>query len=377
VTLQAVVLLGGIGTRLRPLTYSTPKQALPIAEIPMIERVLAHLLDHGVTGAVLSLGYLHQAFATLFDSGRYRSDSGRTMSVRFAVEPEPLDTGGAIRFAAAEAGIAERFVVVNGDVLTDLDVSAMLEFHDSRDGAEATIALAHVPDSSAFGLVITDEADGRVERFVEKPPADQAGPGHVNAGTYVFEARVLDRIAGGRRVSVEREVFPGIVADRALYAFPSSAYWTDTGTPAQYLRAQLDIIGGQRPGPPAPGAVTGGGGVWRMGRATVEGDVQGPALLGVDARVAVAGMVRNSVIGAGAVVDEGAVVVDSVLLPGALVAAYAAVRGSVVGPGAVIGEGASVTGCSVIGAGVKVEPGSNIVAARLPESMATVAAVTD
>jgi NDP-sugar pyrophosphorylase family protein len=369
VTLQAVVLLGGIGTRLRPLTYSTPKQALPIVEIPMIERVLAHLLDHGVTGAVLSLGYLHQAFATLFESGHYRSESGRCLSVRFAVEPEPLDTGGAIRFAAAEAGIDERFVVVNGDVLTDLDVSAMLEFHDSRAGAEATVALAHVPDSSAFGLVITDETDGRVERFVEKPPADQAGPGQVNAGTYIFEPRVLDRIAGGRRVSVEREVFPGIVADRALYAFPSADYWTDTGTPAQYLRAQLDIIGGHRPGPPAPGAVTGGGGVWRMGRATIEGDVQAPALLGVDARVAVAAMVRNSVVGAGAVVDEGAVVVDSVLLPGALVAAYAAVRGSVVGPGAVIGEGASVSGCSVIGAGVKVEPGSNIVGARVPEGV--------
>ena len=364
-SLQAVVLLGGIGTRLRPLTYSTPKQALLIAEVPMIERVLAHLLDHGVTHAVLSLGYLHQAFATLFESGYHR-----TMSVSFAVEPEPLDTAGAIRFAAKQAGIDERFVVVNGDILTDLDVSAMLAFHDSRDGAEATIALAHVADSSAFGLVITDEADGRVERFVEKPPADQAGPGHVNAGTYIFEPRVLDRIADGRRVSVEREVFPGIVADRALYAFPSPAYWTDTGTPAQYLRAQLDIVAGRRPGPAAPGAVTSGDGIWRLGPVTIEGDVQAPALLGVDARVAVAAMVRNSVVGAGAVVDEGAVVVDSVLLPGALVAAYAAVRGSIVGPGAVIGEGASVTAGSVIGASVKVEPGSNIVGARLPEGAA-------
>ena len=369
-TLPAVVLLGGVGTRLRPLTYSTPKQALLIAEVPMIERVLAHLLDHGVTGAVLSLGYLHQAFATLFESGNFRSDSGRSMPVRFAVEPEPLDTGGAIRFAATEAGIDERFVVVNGDVLTDLDLTAMLAFHDSRDGAEATIALAHVTDSSAFGLVITDETDGRVERFVEKPPADQAGPGHVNAGTYIFEPRVLDRIADGRRVSVEREVFPGIVADRTLFAFPSPDYWTDTGTPSQYLQAQLDIVSGRRPGPAAPGAVTDDDGIWRLGEVTIEGDMQAPALLGVDARVAVAAMVRNSVVGAGAVVDEGAVVVDSVLLPGAVVSAYAAVRGSIVGPGAVIGEGASVSGGSVIGACIKVEPGSNIVGARLPEDAA-------
>ncbi len=360
-TLQAVVLLGGIGTRLRPLTYSTPKQALPIAEVPMIERVLAHLLDHGVTGAVLSVGYLHQAFADLFESGRFR-----TMDVTFAVEPEPLDTAGAIRFAAMEAGIGERFLVVNGDILTDLDVTALLAFHDSRDGAEATIALAQVLDSSAFGLVITDEADGRVERFVEKPPADQAGPGHINAGTYVFEPRVLDRIDADRRVSVEREVFPGIAADRALYAFPSPAYWTDTGTPAQYLRAQLDIVAGRRPGPAAPGAVRGDDGVWCLGSATVDGTVVGPALLGVDARVGVAATVRNSVVGAGAVVDEGALVADSVLLPGAWVAAYASVRGSIVGPGAVIGEGASVAGCSVVGASVKVDPGANIVGARVP-----------
>ncbi|HEX7275760.1 MAG TPA: NDP-sugar synthase [Acidimicrobiales bacterium] len=360
-TLQAVVLLGGIGTRLRPLTYSTPKQALPIAEVPMIERVLAHLLDHGVTGAVLSLGYLHQAFATLFESGRFH-----TMDVRFAVEPEPLDTAGAIRFAAVEAGIDERFLVVNGDVLTDLDITAMLAFHDSRDGAEATIALARVADSSAFGLVITDAGDGRVERFVEKPPADQAGPGDVNAGTYVFEPRVLDRIAPDRRVSVEREVFPGIVADRALFGFLSPSYWTDTGTPIKYLEAQLDIVAGRRPGPPAPGAIDQGGGIWTMGRAIVEGDVEAPALLGVGARVGVAATVRNSVVGAGAVVDEGALVADSVLLPGAWVAAYAAVRGSIVGPGAVIGEGASVSGGSVVGASFKVDPGSNIVGARIP-----------
>jgi mannose-1-phosphate guanylyltransferase len=363
VTLQAVVLLGGIGTRLRPLTYSTPKQALPIVEVPMIERVLAHLAGHGVTGAVLSLGYLHQAFASLFPGGHFGP-----MEVRFAVEPEPLDTGGAIRFAAAEAGIDERFLVVNGDVLTDLDVTAMLAFHEGRDGAEATIALAPVADSSAFGLVITDKVDGRVERFVEKPPPDQAGPGEVNAGTYVFEARVLDRIAEGRRVSVEREVFPGIVADRALFAYLSTAYWTDTGTPRQYLQAQLDILGGVRPGPPVTGAVTDGDGVWRLGRVTVDGTVHGPALLGVDARVASGATVRNSVIGAGASVEEDAVVEDSVLLPGVCVRAGAVVRGSIVGSGAVIGEGASVTDGSVVGASVKVDPGSSVAGARVPDS---------
>ncbi len=370
-TLQAVVLLGGIGTRLRPLTYSAPKQALPIVDVPMIERVLAHLLDHGVTGAVLSLGYLHRAFAELFPDGRYHS-----MDVVFAVEPEPLDTGGAIRFAAVEAGIHDTFLVVNGDILTDLDVTAMLAFHRSRDDAEATIALAHVLDSSAFGLVITDSADGRVERFVEKPPPGEAGPGHINAGTYVFEPQVLDRIAGDRRVSVEREVFPGIAGDRNLFAFPSAAYWTDTGTPVQYLRAQLDIVAGRRPGAPAPGAVTDGDGVWRMGPVTVDGEVRGPAFLGVDARVASGASVHDAVVGAGAIVDEGAVVEGSVLLPGAWVAAGATVRDSIIGPGAVVGERASVTDCSIVGGGSKVEPGTSIAGARVPDGPpAIVAAV--
>jgi len=329
VTLQAVVLLGGIGTRLRPLTYAAPKQALPIVEVPMIERVLAHLLDHGVTGAVLSLGYLHEAFSELFPDGRYG-----TMDVRFAIEPEPLDTGGAIRFAALEAGIDERFLVINGDVLTDLDITAMLDFHESRDGAEGTIALAHVA-----------------------------------------EARVLQRIAAGRRVSVEREVFPGIAADRRLFAFPSAAYWTDTGTPIQYLQAQLDIVAGRRPGVPAPGAVTDGDGIWRMGRVTVDGEVRAPALLGVEAKVASGATVHNAIVGAGAGVDEGAVVEESVLLPGAWVAAGAVVRGSIVGPGAVIGERASVTDASIVGAGMKVEPGACLTGARFPDGPPAIAAV--
>lgn len=361
-SLRAVVLLGGIGTRLRPLTLSMPKQALPVAEVPMIERVLGHLADHGVTEAVLSLGYLHHAFAELFPDGRHR-----TVRVGFAVEPVPLDTGGAIRFAALAAGIDERFLVVNGDVLTDLDVTAVLEYHDSRPGAQATIALAHVADSSAFGLVELAD-DGRVERFREKPPPSQAPAGHVNAGTYVFEPSVLERIDGGRPVSVEREVFPRLVADGTLFGFPSSDYWTDTGTPAQYLQAQLDLLSGRRAGPPAPGAVEDGYGVWRLGRVTVHGEVRAPALLGKGARVRAAATVHNSVVGAGAVVDEGAVVEGSVLLSGALVAAEATVRDSIVGPGAVVGEGATVAGRSVIGAGFKIDPGSRLDGARVPEA---------
>ena len=160
------------------------------------------------------------------------------------MEPEPLDTAGAIRFAALDAGIDERFLVVNGDVLTDLDVNALIDFHEAH-GAEGTIALHRVDDPSAFGVVPTD-AQGRVEAFVEKPPRDEAPTDLINAGTYVLEPSVLGRIAGDRKVSIEREVFPAMVADGTLYAMDGHTYWIDTGTPAKYLQAQIDLLRGER-----------------------------------------------------------------------------------------------------------------------------------
>jgi len=274
-----VVLVGGAGTRLRPLTFTVPKQVLPIVEIPMIERVLAYLATHGVDQAVLSLGYLHDAFVTLFPEGRYGD-----VHLTYAVEPEPMDTAGAVGFAARAAGIDERFLVVNGDILTDLDITAMLAFHDRR-GAEATIALAKVPDPSAFGLVPVDPR-GKVVAFVEKPPPGEVGPSLVNAGTYVLEPSVLDRIPEGRRSSIEREVFPALATAGTVHGFESPEYWTDTGTPAQYLQAQLDLVSGRRPGPPAAGATCGPTGVWTLGAPEVDDEVQGPAVVGIGATVA-------------------------------------------------------------------------------------------
>lgn len=358
--MRAVVLVGGAGTRLRPLTRTTPKQVLPIVEVPMIERVLGHLAAHGVSEAVLSLGYLHDAFSALCPDGRM---AGVTLT--WAVEPEPLDTGGAVGFAARAAGIDDTFLVVNGDVLTDLDISAMVAFHHQR-GAEGTISLAVVPDPTAFGLVDTDEADGHVVRFVEKPKSLVPGPGRVSAGTYVFEISVLDRIPDGARMSIEREVFPALVEKQTLYGFESSDYWTDTGTPAQYLQAQLDLLDGRRPGPPAPPAVSRGGSVWTIGEAVIDGEVRGPALVGPAAYVARGAVVDGSVIGAGARVHAGALVHRSVLLPGATVRAGAVVSGSVVGERAVVGEQAHVSELCVVGAGAEVPSGHRLEGARVP-----------
>ena len=234
--MRAVVLVGGEGTRLRPLTLTTPKQMLPIVEQPMIERVLGHLATHGIDDAVLSLGYRPDAFINAYPSGTIAG-----VALTYAVEPTPLDTAGAIRFAANHAGIDDTFVVVNGDVLTDSDISALIDFHRSS-GAEGTISLTPVEDPSAFGVVPTDP-QGRVEAFIEKPPRDEAPTNYINAGTYVFETSVLDRIPADRRVSIERETFPALVESGTLYALGSEAYWLDTGTPDAYLR-----------GPPGPAA---------------------------------------------------------------------------------------------------------------------------
>lgn len=314
--MKAVVLVGGFGTRLRPLTLTRPKQMLPIVNRPMIEHVLEHLASHGIDEAVLSMGYKPDAFADAYPDGVCAG-----VKLHYAIEPEPLDTAGAILFAARDAGIAERFVVVNGDVLTDLDLGRLIEFHDSHEG-EGTIALHQVEDPSAFGVVPT-EADGRVIAFVEKPPRHEAPTDLINAGTYVLEADVLDRIAEGRKVSIEREVFPDMVADGALYAMPGDTYWIDTGTPPKYLGAQLDLLDG----------------------------VRGETLDGIHptATVAADAVVERSVIGADVEIGSGARVSASVILPGATVGVGAVIDRAILGSGASVGAGARIDDLAVLG----------------------------
>jgi len=355
---RAVVLVGGEGTRLRPLTSAVPKQMLPIAEVPMIERVLAHLALHGITEAVLSLGYRHDYFVAALPGARALG-----LRIVAAIEPEPRGTAGAIRFAADVAGIAEPFLALNGDVLTDLDLGALIAFHSDH-GAEGTLALSSVADPTSFGLVSTDA--GRVTAFIEKPPPDMSGPGLVNMGAYVLEPSVLDRIPEGRAMSIERDVFPPMVADGSLFAMASTAYWADTGTPERFLAVQLDLLAGRRPGPPAPGAVDRGDGVWTMGTAVIDGEVRPPALVGAAAFIAAGATVERSVIGAGARVNAGATVRESVLLPGAVVRADALVDGCLVGEQAVIGEKALLSDMAVVGPAVEVEPGARLRGVRVP-----------
>ena len=329
--MRAVILVGGEGTRLRPLTYRAPKQMLPIVGVPMLERVLANLAKHGVTEAVLSLGYLPDRFIAA-----YPDHTVAGVHVTYAVEPSPLDTAGAIRFAALDAGINETFIVVNGDVLTDLDVTRLVAFHRER-GAEATIALHPVEDPSRFGVVPT-HPDGRVIAFVEKPPRDEAPTNEINAGTYVLEPSVIETIAPDVRVSVERQTFPGLVERGSLYALSDDSYWLDTGTPQAYLEAHRDILESRRP-------------------VALETPVANFNWVHQSAQVADATL-SLATIDHGCVVGPNVTIENSVLLPGAVVHEGATIHDSIIGPGATIGRGAILEATCVIGGGVSVPAGS-------------------
>jgi mannose-1-phosphate guanylyltransferase len=323
---KAVVLVGGAGTRLRPLTYVTPKPLLPIANVPFVERQLDWLASYGVDEAVLSLGYLPDAFTRHFADERHGD-----MKLRFVVEHEPLGTAGGIRFAAE--GISERLIVCNGDVLTDLDLGAFVAFHEAR-GAEATISLTQVDDPSAFGVVPT-RADGEVIAFVEKPPREQAPTNWINAGTYVLEPSALASIPPRLNVSIERETFPRMLERPGrLYATRSDCYWLDIGTPGKYLEAQLDVLAGKVGPTPTPTAVEVAPRVWVEPDAVVDpgAHLEAPVLIGARAHVAGDARLNRSVIGADVRVGAGARLRDAVVLDGVTVAAHAEVVGAVLGP---------------------------------------------
>ncbi len=326
--MRAVVLVGGFGTRLRPLTLHRPKQMLPVVDRPMIEWVAGWLGANGVEQMVLSLGYRPEAFTEAYPSGRC---AGVTLT--YAVEPEPLDTAGAIRFAARHAQLdrsTDPFLVVNGDVITDLAVGDLVALHRQRQ-AQATIALTPVSDPSRYGVVATGP-DGLVSAFVEKPAPGTEPSKFINAGTYVLEPSVLARIPQGRRVSIERETFPAMVADGTLYALASDAAWVDAGTPATYLEVQLQLA--RKLG-------------LLIGTGSATGTATGPVGAAAGATL-------------GATVDSTATVTDSVLREGVRVGPHCRVSGSVIGARSVIGAGAEIDG-SLIGDGVHIGAGARLV----------------
>jgi NDP-sugar pyrophosphorylase family protein len=363
---KAVVLVGGEGTRLRPLTFTTPKPLLPVGGRPLIERQLVWLAANNVDEVVLSLGYLPDAFVEHFPSDRFGA-----IRLVYAVEAEPLGTAGAIRFAVEQAGFDERVVVCNGDVLTTLDLGAFVAFHVDR-GAAATIHLSQVADPSAFGAVPT-YPDGEVQGFVEKPAPGSAPTDWINAGTYVLEPEVLASIPPGVAVSIERKTFPRLLEHRGkVYALGTDDYWLDVGTPQAYLDAHADVLAGRLGFPPVPDAREASPGVWVQGEVDLTGATfEPPLLIGAGAAFAPGARISASTIGPGATVGPDAVVDRSVLHARARVAEGATVRTSIVGADACVEAGASALDLSIIGAGARVSADTSLVGGRIPVATAS------
>jgi mannose-1-phosphate guanylyltransferase len=313
---QAIVLVGGEGTRLRPLTADVPKPAVTLVDRPFLAYAIEWLAAHGVTEVVLACGFLPEVLREALGDEEQRTG----VAITYATEPEPLGTAGAIRFAAEALGerLEDRFLALNGDVLADLDLGALVRAHEER-GARASIGLHPVEDSSAYGLVNCDE-DGKVLEFLEK--TGQVVPGEINAGAYVLERSVLDLVPAGRAVSIEREVFPRLVGED-LCGLLLDGYWMDIGTPERYLQASWDILEGRvatQVEPTSPGCLVAG-----------DAEVDAEARLGA-----------RAVVSSGCRVEARAEVGEAVLLDGCTVGEGARVERSILAPGATIAPGAQL-----------------------------------
>jgi mannose-1-phosphate guanylyltransferase len=346
--MKAVVLVGGQGSRLRPITFDIPKALVPLRNRPFMGYMLDFLRRGGLSGAVLSLGYLPDPIQAYL-CGQQDLEG---FSVDYAVEDHALGTAGGIK-NAEEYLDGETLVVVNGDVLAGMDLAKAIEVHNASD-ALATITLTSVEDPTAYGLVEVDH-EMLVHRFIEKPAADEVTTNLVNAGVYVLEPEVLEMIPAGREVSIEREIFPELRESGRLRAHISSSYWRDIGTPRSYLAASHDVLSG------AVGARDGFE-YMDVHPSTECGKnirLLPPVSIDEECRVSdLATIGGRSSLGKNCVVGDGAVVEGSILLEGAEVEAGAVVRGSIVGPRARVGTNAIVRGLSVLGAGCVVGEGN-------------------
>jgi mannose-1-phosphate guanylyltransferase len=346
--MQALILAGGEGTRLRPLTSTMPKPVVPLANQPLITFMLEWLRRHGVDDVVLSCGFLAERVRRVLGAGEALG-----LRVRYVEEPSPLGTGGALRFAGDL--LEERFLMLNGDVLCDFDLNAQLAQHQQV-GARATIALCPVDDPSMYGLVRMN-ADRSVSEFVEKPSPEEIDTDLINAGVYVLERSILDAMApAGTNISIEREVFPKLVG-QGLYGFATDGYWLDIGTPDRYLQGTFDILEGNVE--TALGRELEDGRRVLTGDATVDGRVIAPALVGSGSTISAGAVVGGRVaLGPDVFVGEGAHIENSVVLGRAVIGAHSRISGSIVGPAVTIGEHCHLDERVVLGEGVELGSGN-------------------
>jgi mannose-1-phosphate guanylyltransferase len=372
--MQALILAGGEGTRLQPLTLTMPKPAIQLVDRPFLRYMLDWLGRYGVEDVIVASGFGADALrGALGDGGAHGP------RISYIEETDPLGTGGPLRLAAEHGALAERFVVLNGDVLTDIDLGKLMRAHQEA-GAVATLALYPVDDPSAYGLVrraggprgpgdTAKAATGEVLEFLEKPDSGDVDTNEISAGAYVMERRVIELISPGRMVSIEREVFPRLVGD-GLYGHRLHGYWMDIGTPERYLQASWDILEGRVK--TDAGARPDGAGLIleEDGGVDPAATIQPPALVESGVTVgAEASIGPRVVLAGGSRLGDGAVVSGSVILPGSRIGSGATVTESIVapdvqigdrarvGPGAVIGEGARVDAGIELGEGARLAPG--------------------
>lgn len=342
--MQALVLAGGEGSRLRPLTYTTPKPVMPLAGRPFLTFMLDWLRGHGVTEVILSCGFMSEGVRDVL------GDVYGGMRLRYAIEEEPLGTAGPLRLALDEGLLHETLFVLNGDVLNDMDLTAQLAWHAEKQ-ARATLALIEVDDTASYGVVPTD-GEGRVSEFLEK--SDGPAPtNQINAGAYVIESSVIEELVpSGQKVSFEREVFPQLVG-AGLYGFPAEGYWIDIGTPSRYLEATWDLLSGRPESTLPPRDETGS--LIGSGCLTAGAKVGPQSVLGDHCSVGSDSIIERSVLHDGVIVGPDCLLRDCVLAEGVRVGAGVRVE-----PGALVGADAVVADGAVIEADARIEPGTKV-----------------
>jgi mannose-1-phosphate guanylyltransferase len=338
-----VILVGGQGTRLRPLTSNVPKPVVRLVDRPFLAFMLEWLRGHGIDDVIVSCGFLAEGVRAVLGDG-----SRLGIRLRFVEEPDPRGTAGALKLA--EPILDERFLMLNGDVLTDIDLTAQVAQHEAT-GATGTLALVPVEDPTAYGLVVLEE-DHSVKAFVEKPSSDRIESNLISAGAYVLERSVLDLIEPDRNVSIEREVWPRLVGN-GLYGYVAKGYWLDIGTPVRYLQGTFDILEGNV----QTAVLERLGSDWLVveDRSQVHGRVIPPGVIERGVRVEQGAHVGSLVVLAEDVsVGAGSSVERSVVLEGTNIGEGCELRDCIIGAGCQVGAGTRITGGAVLGDGVRV-----------------------
>lgn len=346
--MKAVMLVGGYGTRLRPLTVTTPKPMLPLVNIPFLEIELLHLKEYGIEEVILSTGYMPHIFDEYFGSGEKLG-----MKLIHVTEDEPLGTCGAVKNVERYLG-DEPVIVCNGDILTDLDLSSLKKYHYDK-GATVTITLTPVEDPTAYGLVPLED-DGRIKEFLEKPSWDQVVTNLINAGTYVMDPEVLKEVPEGVSYSFERELFPSLLREGVpMFGYPSDCYWLDLGTPDKYLTAHHDILEGKIKIPLKGDEI--GKGILAGKDVEIEDQAMlfPPVILGSGVRVRNGAQIGPlTCLGNEVLVEKNAHVEGSVILDGASIGEDCVVKDSIVGKRTKLGRETYVADGVVLGDNIEV-----------------------